>query len=626
MSIRTRMLFASILLVILPAAILAYLLRREMESSLEETYRQLVSGHVSVIKSSYEARGKDLQQKMMGLRDQIRADNEFYSAAVAAPTQDRTWLLDYATPKMQRWGLDMLQIQDSADRIVSSGHFRNNFDNVDTLPRALMSAGDRPTLVMTHTPERSFLTLARADTLTLLSESYSIVGGLEVDSDYLSALSPNDSLAVTLHTPGRVISSDRVIEQLLGGETGALEPESLLIRSGYLVESFTAPALAQASEGAPANPGLFIVSYPLAPLRARTRELELALWLVLLATAAGTLLLAAWLSARVTGPIVGLAKKTAGISLDHLDADFSSERSDEVGVLSRFLEQMTRRLRGSVGQLREAENRATLGELARQVNHDIRNGFTPMRNVIRHLAEVARDNPADLARVFLERQATLESSLAHLEDLATNYARLSPNPANERVQVNDIIRNVVTPGVSWGHAHIHLDLARELPVVVADRTGVRRIIENLVRNARESLDGSDGTVTISTRSGIDDEGRSAVVLSVRDTGHGIAEADRERIFNHFYTSKAGGTGLGLSIVQRIVSDIHGKVQVESALGRGSCFTVTLPAVPVRPGHTAARAASAPGSHGHETPATDPAALGPAAINIRPMHHGEGKQS
>ena len=138
---------------------------------------------------------------------------------------------------------------------------------------------------------------------------------------------------------------------------------------------------------------------------------------------------------------------------------------------------------------------------------------------------------------------------------------------------------------------------------MADRTGVRRIIENLVRNARESLDGSDGTVTISTRSGIDDEGRSAVVLSVRDTGHGIAEADRERIFNHFDTSKAGGTGLGLSIVQRIVSDIHGKVEVESELGRGSCFTVTLPAVPVRPGHTATRAASATGSHGHETPAT-----------------------
>jgi signal transduction histidine kinase len=489
-----------------------------------------------------------------------------------------------------------------------------------------MSAGDRPTLVMTHTPERSFLTLARADTLTLLSETYSLVGGLEVDSDYLSALSPNDSLAVTLHTPGRVISSDRVIAQLLSGEAGALEPESLLIHNGYFVESFTAPMLAQASEETPVHSGLFIVSYPLAPLRARTRELELALWLVLLATAAGTLLLAAYLSARVTGPIVRLAKKTAGISLDHLDADFSSERTDEVGVLSRFLEQMTRRLRVSVGQLREAESRATLGELARQVNHDIRNGFTPMRNVIWHLNEVARDNPADLVRVFRERQSTLESSLAHVEYLATNYARLSPNPANERVQVNDIVRQVVTPGVSWGHAHIHLDLARDLPVVVADRTGVRRIIENLVRNARESLDGGHGTVTVSTQSGVDREGRSAVILSVRDTGCGIAEADLEQVFKDFYTSKAGGTGLGLSIVQRIVTDIHGTVKVESVVGRGSCFTVTLPAVLVHPGQTATRLASAPGPHGHAIPATDPAAPGPTAANNRPLHHREDPHS
>jgi signal transduction histidine kinase len=619
------MLFASILLVILPAAILAYLLRREMESSLEETYRQLVSGHVSAIQSSYEARDKDLQQKMMGLRDQIRADNEFYSAAAAPATSDRTWLLDYATPKMQRWGLDMLQIEDSSDRIVSSGHFRNNFDNVDPLPRALMSAGDRPTLVMTHTPERSFFTIVRADTFTLLSETYSLVGGLEVDSDYLSALSPNDSLAVTLHTSGRVISSDRVIAQLLGKAGSAPEAESLLVHSGYFVESFTAPMLAQASQEAPEQSGLFIVSYPLAPLRARTRELELALWLVLLATAAGTLLLAAWLSARVTGPIVRLARKTAGISLDHLDADFSSERTDEVGVLSRFLEQMTRRLRGSVGQLREAENRATLGELARQVVHDIRNGFTPMRNVIRHLSEVAHD-PDELARVFRERHHTLETSLAHLEDLATHYARISPNPANERVQVNDIIRQVVIPGISWGHMEIHLDLARDLPVVVADRTGVRRILENLVRNARESLDGGHGTVTIATRAGVDDENRTVVILSVRDTGCGIAETDLGRVFNHFYTSKPGGTGLGLSIVQRIVSDIHGKVRVESALGRGSCFTVTLPAVPVHPGHTATRTASVPGPQGNEMPATDSAAPRPSPMNIRPLHYGEDPHS
>lgn len=621
MSIRTRMLFASILLVILPAAILAYLLRREMESSLEETYRQLVSSHVSVIQSSYEARDKDLQQKMRGLRDQIRSDNEFYAAAVAAAAGDRTGLLDYATPKLQRWGLDMLQIEDSADRIVSSGHFRNNFDKVDPLPRALMSAGNHPTLVMTHTPERSYLSLVRADTLTLLSETYSLVAGLEVDSDYLSALSPNDSLAVTLHTPGRVISSDRVIAQLLSRTTGTLDPESLLVHSGYFVESFTAPTLAQPSEEGPAQSGLFIVSYPLAPLRARTRELELALWLVLLATAAGTLLLAAWLSARVTGPIVHLANKTAGISLDHLDADFSSERADEVGVLSRFLEQMTERLRSSVGKLREAESRATFGDVARQVNHDISNAVPPIRAAVRHFSEVALDNPADLARIYLERLVHLESSLEHLEFLAKNYARLSANPMNERVQVNDVIR-LAAPGMSWGPAHIHLDLAKDLPVVVADRTGVRRIIENLVKNARESLDGGHGTITISTRAGVDAEGRTVMILSVRDTGCGIAKADLERVFEHFYTSKAGGTGLGLSIVQRIVQDIHGNVHVESDLGRGSCFIVTLPAVPMQPGHTAARSASAPGQQGHETPSTDAAPTLPPPVNIRPLRYRE----
>ena len=82
----------------------------------------------------------------------------------------------------------------------------------------------------------------------------------------------------------------------------------------------------------------------------------------------------------------------------------------------------------------------------------------------------------------------------------------------------------------------------------------------------------------------------------------------------------------ITVVKEGFEPLTSAVQVESALGRGSCFTVTLPAVRVRPGHTATRSASAPGSHGHETPATDPAAPGSAAINIRPMHHGEGTHS
>ena len=87
---------------------------------------------------------------------------------------------------------------------------------------------------------------------------------------------------------------------------------------------------------------------------------------------------------------------------------------------------MTARLRTSAARLRDAERRAAMGDLARQVNHDIKNGLVPIRNVLRHLDEVARHEPEPLAAMFAERRGTLESSVSYLETLARNYARLSP--------------------------------------------------------------------------------------------------------------------------------------------------------------------------------------------------------
>ena len=94
--------------------------------------------------------------------------------------------------------------------------------------------------------------------------------------------------------------------------------------------------------------------------------------------------------------------------------------------------------------MREAERRATVGELARQINHDIKNGLIPLRNVMRHLAQVEQGQPATLAAVFGERRQTIDSSIAYLETLATtSYQRLSV-PLNRReCDLNALITDVV---------------------------------------------------------------------------------------------------------------------------------------------------------------------------------------
>jgi signal transduction histidine kinase len=112
--------------------------------------------------------------------------------------------------------------------------------------------------------------------------------------------------------------------------------------------------------------------------------------------------------------------------------------------------------------------------------------------------------------------------------------------------------------------------------VAADPISIRRIVENLFRNALQSLDGT-GEVTLSVErvdAGSPEGGM--IRLAVIDTGRGMSAETRSRIFDDFFTTRAAGTGLGLSIVRRLVMDLGGSISVESEEGHGSKFMVDLP--------------------------------------------------
>ncbi len=325
-------------------------------------------------------------------------------------------------------------------------------------------------------------------------------------------------------------------------------------------------------------------------------------WLLATLAAAGALalLLAIVAADRLGRPLAELARQAGRLDLDRLDVDFPTGRADELGTLSRVLDRMTRRLRASAARLREAERRATIGDIARQVNHDLRNGLIPIRNVLDHLAGLARSRPEEVATVFLDRQGTLDASLEYLDSLAANYARLSTRPDRRPCDLNAVARRVVddlsgTGGDGDGRGEdgggeggedgggdggeggrLEADLAPDLPPVRADPVALRRILENLVVNALESLDGTGGRVVVWSRRE-DDADPPRIAFGVTDTGPGIPTGERDRIFDDFYTTKPEGGGLGLSIVRRLVSDHDGRIAVDSAPGSGTTFTVHLPA-------------------------------------------------
>ena len=284
-----------------------------------------------------------------------------------------------------------------------------------------------------------------------------------------------------------------------------------------------------------------------------------------------------WVSSRISRPLAALAEKTAILDLDRLDVTFDGG-TDEVGTLSRVLGDMAERLRTSTARIREAERRATVGDLARQINHDIKNGLIPLRNVMRHLMQVGRDDPGALPSVLAERRQTVDSSIAYLETLATNYERLSPSPDRRDCDLNALISDVVRGSRGHDHVELRTHLAANLPRVVGDPIAFRRILENLIANAVDSLQSKPGVITVSTELIKPQEDEPpAIRVIVADTGRGMSKDESARIFNDFYTTKEGGTGLGLSIVRRLVMDLHGTLRVETEPGAGTRMIVHLPA-------------------------------------------------
>ena len=219
--------------------------------------------------------------------------------------------------------------------------------------------------------------------------------------------------------------------------------------------------------------------------------------------------------------------------------------------------------------LAEVERRAALGDLARQVNHDVKNGLAPLRNVLRHLSEVATREPADLARVYGERRGTLESSLGYLENLAATYGRLYPQGPAGSTDVNAVAREAL--GRVTAGAVVRAELAENLPPVRVDALALRRVLENLIGNAVESFEAEPGLVTVTTA-----PADGGVRVTVRDTGPGMTREQLDRAFEDYKSTKPGGTGLGLSIVRRLVLDAGGALRVETEPGRGTAMIVELP--------------------------------------------------
>lgn len=218
---------------------------------------------------------------------------------------------------------------------------------------------------------------------------------------------------------------------------------------------------------------------------------------------------------------------------------------------------------------------AEIAQLAGGLAHEIRNPLSTLQLNLQLLAEDFQDPETARDRRALQRIERLTHEVRRLHSILENFLRfarirdldLVPGDLNEVVEE---MRDFYEPHAATQSILIRTQLADDLPRVGLQADLFKQALLNLILNAEHAMP-SGGELMLTTRR----EGQSAV-LDVTDTGMGMTDAVRSRIFDPFFSTRAGGSGLGLPTTRKIVEGHGGTIQVQSEPGKGARFTIRLP--------------------------------------------------
>jgi two-component system NtrC family sensor kinase len=265
-----------------------------------------------------------------------------------------------------------------------------------------------------------------------------------------------------------------------------------------------------------------------------------------------------------------------------IDGDLSAslicdDQGNEIGNIGIFKDlrerlKMEERLRETQQQLMQSEKLAAMGRLTSQIAHELNN---PIYGIMNTLELLKTEIPPDS-----KRRKILEMSLSETERLSEILRNmLSFSKPEEEVRrpldVNELLEGIVLfmdKQMSEANIDIETRFEREIPKVMGSTNQLRQVLLNMIRNAKEAMP-QGGILSLET---MREDAR--VIIHIKDTGIGIPEEIRDKIFEAFFTTKheVKGVGLGLSVCYGIIKDHGGEIRVESDEGRGSTFSIILP--------------------------------------------------
>jgi signal transduction histidine kinase len=223
-------------------------------------------------------------------------------------------------------------------------------------------------------------------------------------------------------------------------------------------------------------------------------------------------------------------------------------------------------------KLKDAERLATIGQTAGMVGHDIRN---PLQSIIGeiYLAKTEMELlPESKEKANIQESCdSIAKSIDYINKIVLDlqdYAK-PLKPCFQETNVEDAIKEAVQKNKMPQNIKVQTQVANDAVVVRLDTTFLKRILNNLIINAVQAMP-EQGALTITAH-------REAAnfVLTVADTGVGIPEEAKDKLFTPLFTTKAKGQGFGLAVVKRLTEALNGTITFESRNGEGTKFTVKI---------------------------------------------------
>jgi two-component system nitrogen regulation sensor histidine kinase NtrY len=297
-------------------------------------------------------------------------------------------------------------------------------------------------------------------------------------------------------------------------------------------------------------------------------------------------LIGAVMSRRVTSRVTALAEASRKVGAGDFTVTLPTGARDEVTELTQAFNAMVRDLRESRTRIEYLQRISAWQDFARRLAHEIKNPLTPIQLAAQEIAETYDGDDEVYRRKLEHARAIVEEEVATLRRLVGEFsafaklpiADLSPADLCELMQAIEGSVPAILEDVGHGTpapVDVRVSCATQPIPVRMDLMMMKRGLDNIVRNAIQATYAlrpeGGGKVWIGGHVTHD-----AAVIEVRDNGPGISEADWERVFDPYYTTKPEGTGLGLAIVKKVVLEHGGEVRLDRAPEGGARFRIALP--------------------------------------------------